>query len=63
MSANDKKEVIDLAIAALEAATKFTNIGFDFDGDVFGIHHNDACDALSDYANAIAELKTLRDAV
>jgi len=59
-----KNEVIDRAIVALEDATKFTNMGFDFDdGDVFGIHHNDAVDALNEYANAIAELRTLRDAV
>jgi hypothetical protein len=60
---NTKNEAIDRAIAALEDAVKFTNMGFAFDdGDVFGIHHNDAVDALNDYANAIADLRALRDA-
>ena len=58
-----KNEIIDRAIAALEDAAKFTNMGFAFEGDVFGIHHNDAMDALDDYANAIADLRALRDAV
>ena len=59
-----KNEIIDRAIAALEDAAKFTNMGFEFDdGDVFGIHSNDAVDALDDYANAIADLRALRDAV
>ena len=59
-----KNEIIDRAIAALEDATKFTNMGFTFDdGDVFGIHSNDAVGGLNDSANAIADLRDLRDAV
>jgi len=59
-----KNEIIDRAIAALEDATKFTKMGFAFDdGDGIGIHSNDAVDALNDYANAIADLRALRDAV
>lgn len=59
-----KNEIIGRVIAALEDAAKFTNMGFAFDdGDVFGIHHNDAVDALNAYANAIADLRALRDAI
>lgn len=55
-------EVIEMAIAALEDAVKFTNMGFEFsEGDVFGNHHNDAVDALNGYANAITELRVLLD--
>lgn len=63
MDTMTKNEVIDRAIAALESAIKFTDMAFDFDGDVFGIRHNDAVDSLDDYANAIADLRALRDAV
>ena len=63
MDTKTKIKAIDRAIVALKDATKFTDMGFAFEGDVFGIHHNDAMDALDDYANAIADLRALRDAV
>jgi hypothetical protein len=57
-----KNEVINRAIAALKDAEKLAKIAFAFDdGDMFGVHHNDAVNAINKYSNAIADLLTLRD--
>lgn len=41
-------------LAALEKCVAALNVAFNYDGDVFGVHHNDTTDAISEAESAIA---------
>lgn len=54
-----ENSVIAVPRAALAAAVKALEIAFDHDcgGDVFGVSHNDAADALDSLARLLADKK------
>jgi hypothetical protein len=48
---------LEEVIKALEEVTKFINIAWEYDGDVFRRHHNDATDATSNAERLINEYR------
>ena len=50
MTKDQMQQVLD----ALTDARKFVNMGFEADEDVYGVHHNDATDAVGYIEQAIA---------
>lgn len=50
---DERKELL----VALEAAAAALNVAFDAEGDTFGVHHNDANDALRVAEVLIAKAK------
>ena len=50
MNKDQMQQVLD----ALTDARKFVNMGFEADEDVYGVHHNDATDAVGYIEQAIA---------
>lgn len=51
----------DKALETLKALIPYVQMGFDYDGDVFKIAHNDAVDALNAAESLIAELETVAE--